>query len=226
MACVALAPTRQLIQRPHPAGGLDLHVRAGMLPHELEVRHRRALVAVHAVGLFDEAVPGARLDERDPLAGADVAQADDVRALQVVVLEDDLERAAARRDEAVDGLDLVLDVVPLAAEGLADVGDHVDLGRAAAHGLVRLSELDGVGRAAVREADDGADEDVRAGEGGGGGGHGVRLDAGGGEIEGPREGEAGRDVGVGEGGVQEGVVDELGELGEGDGDGVGGHGFT
>lgn len=211
----------ELIQSPDAAGGLDLHVWAGVFSHELEVMRRSAAVAIKPVGLLDEAIARAGLDERHAQVGADLTKADDVVVLQKVVFENDLEDGALCGDEAVDGLDLVLDVGPVAAEGLADVDDHVDLGGARGGGLGGLCDFDGGGGGAVGEADDGADADGGAGEEGAGEGHGVGLDAGGGDGGGPGEGEAGAEVGVGEGGVEEGVVDELGDLGEGDGEGWG-----
>lgn len=89
--------------------------------------------------------------------------------------------------------------MPLAAEGLADVDDHVDLRGPRRECLGGLGNLERGGRGAVREADDGADSDGRAGEEGG----------------------------VGEGWMEERVVDGGGEMGEGGfdcghtGDGVG-----
>lgn len=71
------------------------------------------------------------------------------------------------------------------------------------------------------EADDGADADGGVGEEGAGEGYGVGLYAGGGDGGGAGEEEAGPEVGVGEGGVEEGVVDEVGDLGEGDFEGWG-----
>lgn len=78
----------------------------------------------------------------------------------------------------------------------------------------------------MREADDGADADGGPGEEGAGERHGVGLDAGGGNGGVAAEEEAGAEVGVGEGWVEEGVVDGLGEMGEGDFDCGGGHGWS
>lgn len=76
----------------------------------------------------------------------------------------------------------------------------------------------------MREADDGADADGGAGQLAHGEGDVVGLDAGGGDVVVFGDGEAVENVGVGHGGVEEGVVDCFGELGEGYGDGVGGGG--
>lgn len=80
----------------------------------------------------------------------------------------------------------------------------------------------------MRKPDDGADADRGAGEDGAGERHGVRLDAGRGDGGVEAEGEASAEVGVGEGWVEEGVVDGLGEMREGDFDcgGGGDHGWA
>lgn len=207
---------QQVVQRPHAPGRLDLHPWPGRRPHELEVRRRGPLVAVHAIVAPHEAVPGARLDEADAQVGTNLAQLADVLVLQVVVFENDLEHGAPRRDDAVDGVDLVLDVVPLAAEGLADVDDHVDLGGARVERLDRLGHLGRRRRAAVREAHRRAYLDGGAGEHLGGERHRARLHAGACHPVLFAEEEARGDLGVGEGGVEEGVVDVGGEHGQGD----------
>lgn len=197
-----------------------------MFPHQLEMVRRGALVAIKAIGLLDEAIARACLDERHALDGAYLAELDNVLILQKVIFENDLEKGALCSDEAVDGLNLVLDIVPLAAEGLADVDDHVDLGGPRGDCLGGLGDLERGRRRAVREADDGADADGGPGEEGAGERHGVGLDAGGGNGGVAAEEEAGAEVGVGEGWVEEGVVDGLGEMGEGDFDCGGGHGWS
>lgn len=185
---------------------------------------RSTLIAIKAVWLLDEAITRACLDKRHALVSAYLAELNDVLILQKVVFEDDLEDGALCSDQAVDGLDLMLDIVPLAAEGLADVDDHVDLGGPRGDGLGGLGNLERGGGRAVRETDDGADADWRPGEDGTGEGHGVRLDAGRGHGGVTTEGEAGTELGVGEGWVEEGVVDDLGEMREGDFDCGGGGG--
>lgn len=185
---------------------------------------RGTLVAIKAIGLLDEAIARTGLDKGHALVGAYLAELHDVLVLQKVVFEDYFENGALCGDEAVDGLNLVLDVAPLAAEGLADVDDHVDLRGPRGDCLGGLGDLErGRGRA-VREADDGADADGGAGQEGTGERHGVGLDAGGGHGGVEAEEEAGAEVGVGEGWVEEGVVDGAGEMGEGDFD-CGGHGW-
>ena len=61
-----------------------------------------------------------------------------------------------------DGGDIGRDRVPLAADRLADVDDHVELGRSVGHGLPGLEDLDRRGVPAVREADGRADGDARS----------------------------------------------------------------
>lgn len=182
---------------------------------------RSAPVAIKPIGLLHKAIARARLDKSNTQVGTNLTKLDDVLVLQKVVFENDLKNGALCGDEAVDGLDLVLDIGPVAAEGFTDVDDHVDLRCPRRDGLGGLCDLDGGGGGAVGEADDGADADGGVGEEGAGEGHGVGLYAGGGDGGGAGEEEAGPEVGVGEGGVEEGVVDELGDLGEGDFEGWG-----
>lgn len=192
-----------------------------MFPHELEVMRRSAPVAIKPIGLLHESIARARLDESNTQISANLTQPHNMLVLQVIVFENDLKNSSLCSDEAVDGLDLVLNIGPVAAEGFTDVDDHVDLGCSRRDGLGGLCDLDGGGGGAVGEADDGADADGGVGEEGAGEGHGVGLYAGGGDGGGAGESEAGPELGVGEGGVEEGVVDEVGDLGEGDFEGWG-----
>lgn len=67
----------------------------------------------------------------------------------------------------------------------------------------------------MRKADDGTDQHVAAGQFLLRLGDGVGFDAGCGDVVASCDLEAGLDVGVGHGGVEEGVVDHFGDLGEG-----------
>ena len=54
-----------------------------------------------------------------------------------------------------DGLQVAADVIPIPAEDLADVDDHVEFLAAVVEGGPRLGQLDGRRVAPVREADGG-----------------------------------------------------------------------
>ena len=153
---------QQVVQCPHAPGGLDLNPRFRVLPHDLEVRHSGPGVRIQPAGLLDESIPRGGLDKRNAEGGADLAQSDDVALLQEVVLKNNLENGAVFHDGVIDLLDLVADVVPVSAQGFADVDDHVDLLPSLLGRPSCLEHFNLGGAVAVREADDGADEHVCA----------------------------------------------------------------
>ena len=106
----------QLVQRADASRRFDLDVRRRVLAHQLQVGERRAAGAVTGRGF-------------DPVAiqlAADFAEPNLVRVLQVAILEDDFDLLPGRVRGVGDFLDLFPHVVPLAAEYLADVDNHVE----------------------------------------------------------------------------------------------------
>ena len=69
------------------------------------------------------------------------------------------------------------DSVPLAADRLADVDDHVELGRAVGHGMLGFKNFDGGGMSAMGKPDGRSDVDAGALENSRGKRHRVGLDA-------------------------------------------------
>ncbi|PYH40843.1 uncharacterized protein BP01DRAFT_426786, partial [Aspergillus saccharolyticus JOP 1030-1] len=211
---------QQIIQRSHSARRLDLHLFPRFLPHELKRLDRRALVVIRAILLLDKPVPCGGLDESHIELRADLTQPGDMLRLQVIVFEDDFQDCTVGSDGLVDLAYLVRDVLPVPAEDLAHVHDHVDL-RAARFGCRGgFEDLDFGGAVPVREADDGADQNVGSGEYLLCEGDGVGLDAGGGDVVVSGDLEARLEVSVCHGGVQEGVVDHFRQLRQGHGDGA------
>lgn len=82
--------------------------------------------------------------------------------LQEVVFENNLERGAGLRDDGVDLLNLGGDIVPVPAEGFANVDDHVDFLAAGFGCGLGFEYLDLGCAVAMGESDDGADKNVCA----------------------------------------------------------------
>src|SRR5208337_4979427 len=100
---------------------------------------------------------------------------------------------------------------PLAPDGLTDVDDHIELGRAVVHRLPGLEDLDRSGVAAVRKADRRADRDSRTREQARGERHGIRLDAYAGHTVLRRKLAARFELVIGQSRPQERMVDALGD---------------
>lgn len=144
--------------------------------------------------------------------------------MEVVIFEDDLERAPRGDHGIVDGPDLGSDVVPrlvVAAEYFADVDDHVDFVGAGPRGRGCLENLDLGGAVPVGEANHGADEHPSTNESGLCAGGAVGLNACRGDLVLFSEGEARVDFGVSKVRLEQRVVDELCKLWEGHRDGAG-----
>ena len=83
---------------------------------------------------------------------------------QVGVFENYFDLDAARHGPHPDCLDIVAHGIQVAGAQLADIDDHVQLAGAVVDRFLGLEYFDGGGAAAVRKADDRADQDIRAGE--------------------------------------------------------------
>ena len=192
------------------------HIRA----HQCEVVLRGSLVVVAAVRLLHEAVAAAGLHPRRTRAFAKLTEADlevvtaETRAAlgQVVILEDDLHLRPMLGGLVAHGLYVALDVVPVTAERLAEVDDHVDLGRAVAAGQLGLVTLRLGGAVAMRKADDRADEHAGAAQQLRRALHRVRFDAHGSHAAFRGEPAAILQLLIRHRGMQERVVDHLCEL--------------
>ena len=112
---------------------------------------------------------------------------------------------------ADDRRDVIADGLPLAAEHLADVHDHVQLGRAIVHGARASHVFDERRVPAVGEADGRADGHARAGEELRRQRDGVGLDADARHAVFGGQPAAGLEVGLREGRTEQGVVDPLGD---------------
>ena len=110
--------------------------------------------------------------------------------------------------------DVVGDVPPVAGEHLADVHDHVELGRPIVHRRPGLEHLHLREVSAVGEPDDGAGEHAGAGEQLRGEAHGVGLDAHRRDVVLGGHLAAAGQLGVGEHRLEQRVVEHLGQLGE------------
>ena len=104
-------------------------------------------------------------------------------------------------------------IIPVGAERLAEIHDHVDLVRAVLAGQLGFVALGFRGAVAMREADDAADEHPRAAQPLHRLLHGVGLDANGGHLVLRGQFASGFEVRVRHRGMQEAVVDHFGEVG-------------
>src|SRR4051794_34893514 len=108
-----VAYTKERVEVAGSPRGLHLNVRSCGLAHEREVFKRRAA----------RSVAGGRLDPIGAGFRADVAQPDLLVVVEVGVLEDDLGLLAGSVRFADETANLIRDVIPVAAQRLADV-DH------------------------------------------------------------------------------------------------------
>ena len=155
------------VERTHAAGGLELDVRRGSPPHQTKVVDGGASRAKASRGL----------DVVRAHVAADLAEANFLFVVQVAVLEDHLhDRSAVMRRLGHRG-DVGRDSVPLAAHRLADVDDHVELGRPVGHGSLGFKDLHRRRMSAVREPDGRTHLHAGTLENPRGQGHGVGLDA-------------------------------------------------
>jgi hypothetical protein len=141
-------------KRADAAGRLDLDVRRGVLAHQPQVVHRGPTGAE----------TGRRLDPIRVDFAANLAQPNLVLVLQKAVLENHLDLGSGLMGALDHRPDVPANVVPVAAEHLADVGHHVQLEAAIGQRLFGLRDLDGRGIAAVREPDHRARHDSAARE--------------------------------------------------------------
>lgn len=195
------ADGEECVEVADAAGGLDLDAGWRVAAHEFEV----------SVGSASGGVTGGGLDPVDADLGADFAEVDFGGVVEIGVLKDDFDFLAGVVDELGEGGEFGLDVGPVAAAGFADIDDDVELLTAVGEGLAGFSELDGGGVSAVGEADGGAGVDVGAGEDLGAAGEGVGQDADAGYVVTEGQGAAVFKLRRGEGGVEQGVVNHLGD---------------
>ena len=194
----------------------------------------RPLVSVEPIRLLDKPVARRSLDKRNLQLSADLAQPCNLLVLEEVILEDDFQYCAASvcsgpciarsdfclRDGVVDPLDLGLYIAPVTAKHFADIDDHVNLLSSSQDSFCGLGDLDGSRRVARREADDGADLDVRAGQSLQRLWDAVWLDARSGDVVVAGDLKTRQDFIVCHGGMQQGVIDLLGDVREGHLDGL------
>src|SRR6185436_3734915 len=127
----------QPVEIAHAAGSLDLHFRRASRTHELEVVLRGAFVGVLAIRALDETVAGRRLHPVGAGALSNLAElplevvAAKPRAAvgEVVVFENHLHLRPALVGFVAHGANIVFDILPVTAQGLSKVNDHVDFGR-------------------------------------------------------------------------------------------------
>jgi len=203
---------QEIVERTHTASRLHPYPGTAVAAHEAEVFIGRTAVVVAAARLLHETVAGGGLHEGDVELGADLAEADDVGVLQIVVFEDDLQERAAGAADGIQLTELVGHIVPVAAEHLADVDDGIDLGRALGRGTLGLEDLQRDVAVAVRETGHRADTDARAGQRLHGQRYTTGLHASGGTAAAPRDGEPLVQLRIGERGMQQRVVDHPGEI--------------
>ena len=154
--------------------------------------------------------PCGGFDELGAGVFGDLAEADFVGVAVVAGFEDDLEGDAG--DGLADGFDVGFDVAPAVRGGGGEIDDHVEFGGALVDGDAGLGGVGLGGVGAVGEVDDGGDGDGRVGQEVGGEEDVGGLDADGGDAVLQGDLAGGGEVGVGVGGFEDGVVDDLGEL--------------
>ena len=208
-----MAPTRvtpraahlqQPLERPHAAGSFHLHPRRARRAHQFQVFEGGA-------GL---GITRARLHPVGAGLATDPAQFALVFVLEIGILEDHFHFRPRAVGDFHHRAHVVGDEVPLPREHLADVHDHVELGRAVGNGLFALEDLDTAHVAAMREADDGAGGDRRAREQLRGALERVGLDADRGDVVLGRHGQSAIHLLIGQDGLEEGMIDHPGEFGE------------
>ena len=111
-----LAAGEECIKVADAAGSFDLHVWAGVLPHQPQVVHGGTAGAV-TCGCLDPV----RLQ-----LGADFAESNFLCRVQIAVLEDDFDFGVCCMGLFDHGLQVAMDVVPVAADDTADVADEVE----------------------------------------------------------------------------------------------------
>src|SRR5262249_643469 len=131
---------------------LDTNVWRRAAPHQPQV----------LIGGPRGPVAGGRLDEIRPELAAYAAELLLVLIGQEAVLENHLEQGPAAVGRFDRRPDVLSDITPLPVQHLANVYDHVQLGRPIRHGPLGLGDLDGRDVPSMGKADGGADRDCRA----------------------------------------------------------------
>ena len=183
------------------ARGLHAHGEPHGLPHEGHIGLRGAAGGEARGGLHEveASLPG-------QLAGADL-----LGVAQQAGLQDDLEDPQGR-DGLPEALEVPLDRGPVTGLGGADGQDHVHLPGALLHGKLGLEGLGAEGGGAEGEPHDGAGPDCAAPQAASRQGHPQRVHADGGKAVGQGLGAKGFHLGAGGVGLEQGVVDERGEV--------------
>ena len=170
---------------------------------------RGATVAIATTRHFDESESGRRLDEVDPQVRTERAQpAFFMIAGDEIGLKDDLEQCPMSPGDGEDPCHVVADIVPIVLQHLADIHDHIQLPGPLLAGEIGLKSLARGGRGTVRKTDHGTDDRFRISQRGHRQGDGVRLDT---DRRHPQFGgdfAALPQLVIGQGGMQQGVVDE------------------
>ena len=185
------------------------------MPHQLQVMFSGAQIIVVAIGLFYESIAGRRLHERDFDGGADFAELDNLFIGQEIIFKNHLQTAALGGHGIVDQPDVAGNVIPIAAEYLAAIGDHIDLGRAGQHGGLGFHDFDTGGAVAVWKSDHGTNFYIRPGQDPLGETDGIGFDADRGNVIGAGQFAAFPQVAIGQGRMQQRVVDHLRQIAHG-----------
>lgn len=174
-----------------------------MLAHQLQIVVRGAAGPVAS----------RRLDPVGVQFAADLAQSDLVLVVEIAVLEDHFDLLTGGVGRFDDRGDVLPDVVPVAAQDLADVDDHIQFLAAVGKSPFGLGTLDCGCVAAVRKADCRTGFDCASFEEFGAVPEGVGQNADTGDVVGERQADACFQVGRGQRGIEQRVIDHVCDVG-------------
>lgn len=143
---------QQVVQCPDPASCLDLNLWFTVFSHQFQVVNGSSCVRVEPVWLLDKTVSCGSFDECDADLGANLAKANDMLIVEIVVFENNLECSTMLNDRFINLPNLMGDVIPIAAQSSSNVYNHVNLTAARGSGTVCFKHLDFCGTITVREA--------------------------------------------------------------------------
>src|SRR5690348_12804862 len=215
-----VAHAHQTVQIAHSARGLDLDLWRTRRAHQFQIVCRGALIVVVTVRLFYETKTRGGLHPVGSGVFANLAELAletvtvQARAafVQVIVFEDDLHFCPVPVRLSAHGFHVAFHVIPISAQRLADIDDHVDFDRAVPAGQLGFVALGLGARIAVGKSDDASDAHAASRQQFGGALDGVRFDANGGHTVSYRQSATVLQFAVRQGRMQQGMINHSGQL--------------